>query len=181
MKKGFKKQFCPRGHDTFIIGRYANKKCVICEQEYRKLPQVIEYQQNFRIEHKDENTEYQRNWYMEHKNEIKAHLNEIKNTVQFKRMKRNSDLLWRRGISINAVDKMLDDQNGKCAICLKSTDELKSYNNGQKFGVDHNHITNQIRGLLCVNCNLALGNFKDSIQNLQNAIKYLTKYKENSI
>ena len=39
--------------------------------------------------------------------------------------------------------------------------------------VDHCHTSNEVRGILCLKCNMALGNFKDSIENLQNAIKYL--------
>ena len=42
--------------------------------------------------------------------------------------------------------------------------------------VDHNHVTGQIRGLLCTNCNLGIGNFKDKTELLKNAIKYLEKY-----
>lgn len=39
--------------------------------------------------------------------------------------------------------------------------------------IDHDHITGNVRGLLCMSCNTALGSFKDSISDLENAIKYL--------
>ncbi len=47
-----------------------------------------------------------------------------------------------------------------------------------QFHADHNHSTNEPRGVLCHNCNVALGNFKDNPELLQKAIVYLNKYSE---
>jgi len=47
--------------------------------------------------------------------------------------------------------------------------------------IDHNHITNQNRKLLCSQCNLAIGLFKvdkEGINLLQNAVKYIKDYDE---
>ena len=66
-------------------------------------------------------------------------------------------------------------QEGKCSICKESFDSLC---------VDHNHDTGEIRGLLCKKCNLGLGNLKDSLELLRNAIDYLKEYengKENNL
>jgi hypothetical protein len=38
---------------------------------------------------------------------------------------------------------------------------------------DHSHITGYVRGLLCINCNMALGYFKDSTEAIANAINNL--------
>ena len=62
---------------------------------------------------------------------------------------------------------MLDEQNGQCAICGHSLI--------LRFDVDHDHETKRVRGLLCPNCNLGLGYFKDSIKNLEAAIAYLKR------
>jgi len=39
--------------------------------------------------------------------------------------------------------------------------------------IDHDHETGKVRGILCVNCNLGLGSFKDNPKVLKNAINYL--------
>jgi polyferredoxin len=44
---------------------------------------------------------------------------------------------------------------------------------GKKMHVDHCHETNEIRGVLCFTCNVALGNVQDSIARLEKLISYL--------
>lgn len=39
--------------------------------------------------------------------------------------------------------------------------------------IDHDHNSGQVRGILCVNCNTAMGKFGDSTIILQRAIDYL--------
>ena len=55
-----------------------------------------------------------------------------------------------------------------CLICKTSQDNLT-----KRLVVDHDHKTNKIRGLLCTNCNLGIGNLKENISYLKNAILYL--------
>ena len=64
-------------------------------------------------------------------------------------------------------------QGDKCAICKK----LNTHATHGKLVIDHDHKTNKVRGLLCSNCNCALGYFKDDPVNMQNAIEYLEKVK----
>ena len=85
----------------------------------------------------------------------------------------NSYLLLNYGITLDTYNKTLKEQNNKCAIC--KTDDPKG--NSHKFHVDHCHTTGKVRGLLCSNCNMSLGGFKDNITNLEEAIKYLIKSK----
>lgn len=69
------------------------------------------------------------------------------------------------GLNEIDISKLLKKQKNKCAICQK--------NILQKFHVDHNHETKKVRGLLCHNCNLGLGNFADRIDLLSRAVVFL--------
>jgi DNA-directed RNA polymerase subunit RPC12/RpoP len=61
---------------------------------------------------------------------------------------RNSHLLRNFGITEEKYQELLQLQNNSCAICGKSQEAEK-----RNLAVDHNHITREIRGLLCGYCN----------------------------
>lgn len=63
---------------------------------------------------------------------------------------------------------MLEEQGGLCAICGNPL-EVPC--------VDHDHETNQVRGLLCNPCNRGLGLFKDKPETLRSAAAYIEKSK----
>jgi hypothetical protein len=71
--------------------------------------------------------------------------------------------LKRAGILKQEYDKLLAEQDGKCAICGTTT----------KLVVDHDHQSLCVRGLLCSNCNRGLGYLKDSIEIIEKAALYL--------
>lgn len=63
------------------------------------------------------------------------------------------------GISTKQYSELLKKQNHRCAICEKHQDDEK-----QRFAVDHNHITGEIRGLLCYYCNhRVVGKHRDGV------------------
>ena len=66
-------------------------------------------------------------------------------------------------------NKLLNIQNNSCAVCFTRTP------GGKGWHIDHNHQTGNIRGILCVNCNFALGLFKDNVTHLRAAINYLMR------
>ena len=52
---------------------------------------------------------------------------------------------------------LFEKQNGCCAICKC---EESGHNSTDHLLIDHDHLTNQVRGLLCCSCNLMLGKAK---------------------
>lgn len=96
---------------------------------------------------------------------------------QRKWKKRNPDKLlayklrFKFGITIEEYRKMFEKQENRCAICWRGGETIT-----KKLDVDHNHKTGKVRGLLCGDCNRAIGLFKDDIYRLSNAISYLRKY-----
>jgi hypothetical protein len=89
------------------------------------------------------------------------------NPEQHIKSQRKADYKRRYGIT-DSCEKLLAEQNGVCAICggNRSTREL---------GIDHDHNTGDIRGMLCGPCNLGLGYFADNSEFLKAAINYLEK------
>lgn len=79
----------------------------------------------------------------------------------------------KRGCSEEEYEDLLDEQNGKCAICGKDYGHSSQYGRKARLAVDHGHESKSVRGLLCKNCNNGLGLFCDDISLLQKAIEYL--------
>lgn len=89
---------------------------------------------------------------------------------RLKSRRRNTSLKKKFGINYNQYQKILEEQNHKCFIC-----EEEEPADNRILSVDHCHNTGRVRGLLCSNCNTALGKFKDDISLLTRAIEYLTR------
>jgi hypothetical protein len=100
----------------------------------------------------------------------------IENTLRYHRTdkgkaaKRNAHLKYEYGISTADYDKQLALQGGVCGICGEKDEH-------QRLSVDHDHKTEQFRGLLCEDCNRALGMFDDSVERLMRAAQYLSSAK----
>ena len=83
---------------------------------------------------------------------------------------------YRYGITEQQYEDMLREQNGVCAICHRTNNEIiKETGEPRNLHVDHNHATGKIRGLLCGGCNKSIGQLGESIDLLMRAIEYLKK------
>lgn len=74
------------------------------------------------------------------------------------------------GINIKQKNKILKNQNNRCAVCKSlfiNNEKCRSDH------IDHCHKTGMVRGILCRSCNLGLGLFRDNTEFLETAIKYL--------
>lgn len=80
---------------------------------------------------------------------------------------RHSRLRRFYGITPEQYQEIYDSQGGRCAICKE---ELVS---DKKTHLDHDHRTRWVRGILCNNCNCAIGLLKDDVDILQSAILYI--------
>ena len=140
-----------------LIQNLKEKKCTNCK-DMKDLNRFY-----FRINKKTETKYYQ------------ASCMECQNLYDYKTDK-NHKLKKAYGITLDDYNKLLSKQKNKCSIC-EIDNNGKYRNKTRAFAVDHCHITNKIRGLLCSDCNVALGLLKDNTIYLQSAIKYLNKLK----
>jgi len=90
---------------------------------------------------------------------------------EYKLRRNRKRVVSKYGLSVRQYAEMLTVQNNACAIC--KTPHIDE--NGKRLVIDHNHLleTGAVRGLLCMVCNLGLGQFKDSPSVLRAAAKYL--------
>lgn len=75
-------------------------------------------------------------------------------------------------LTLEHYHHLFEVQNGKCAICQTEGFAMHP-NQRMKIVVDHCHKTGKVRGLLCHNCNRALGLMQDNPSYFKRAIDYL--------
>ena len=71
--------------------------------------------------------------------------------------------LRKYGLTEAEYQAFLDRQGGACAVCHIP----------EPGAVDHDHKTGEVRGILCISCNAALGLLRDNPDLLRSAIIYL--------
>lgn len=84
------------------------------------------------------------------------------------------------GITPEQYDAMLTAQGGVCSVCGSAPDHTRNSGEaGRKktvLCVDHDHATGKVRGLLCSDCNRALGLMDDKLNWIQKLGEYISKY-----
>jgi len=133
------------------------------KKKYRQSPKGREVKLKYRQNHKAQAAKYVSKYYYSNKG-------------------REHNLKKRFGITLEEYNQMNIKQKGRCAICGRPETYSFTPPDGLKriraLSIDHNHETNEIRGLLCIKCNAGIGNFDENIEYLANAIAYLQKAKE---
>jgi len=134
--------------------RYTDGECKQCCRERSK-----KYVENLRANHPER-------W---------AQMNKVNGANYYAKNKsRRAELnLKKYGISLKEWDAMFMSQSGCCAICNKHQSNFK-----YRLAVDHCHKTGKIRGLLCQNCNTAIGLLQDDPSLCVKAEKYLLKSRD---
>jgi hypothetical protein len=122
---------------------------------------------------KEEQKEYHKKYmvtYIE-KNRSKLYQYQKKYRENNPEFVRNSQIKCKYGITLEQYNEMFIIQNGCCSICGRHQNEFK-----KALHVDHDHITGNVRGLLCTNCNTILGMAHDEVDLLKNVIDYIERY-----
>lgn len=91
---------------------------------------------------------------------------------------RSKELKKRYGISLDDWNQMYEEQNGVCKICGRPESKVdKRLGAPRKLAVDHCHDTGKIRGLLCTECNQAIGLLHHDPKILKSALEYCAQEK----
>ena len=146
------------------------KKCTKCgkTKPLSKFSKRAQSQDGYQLWCKKCTKEYRREYYSANAEQAKVH-----NKSQYKRnpiIARRSFLKRAYGLTLADYDVMLEAQGNRCVICGKTPEE-----EGERLSVDHDHETGRVRGLLCDDCNRAIGMLGESTQRLRSAANYLER------
>lgn len=86
--------------------------------------------------------------------------------IEIRKKDRIAHYIRSYNLSYDEAEALASNRNGICEICKQES----------LLVVDHNHITNKRRGLICSSCNSALGYSKENKEILNSLIEYLNKY-----
>lgn len=111
-------------------------------------------------EHIERRRECQKKWQAEHPEKMREYHKKYLTTEKGKAANRRGNrkcqrprvLLAKYGMTEDDYNILLTNQGSQCAICGKSM-----FENRQLLAVDHNHLTGEVRSLLCRGCNLTIG------------------------
>jgi len=118
----------------------------------------------YRLMNKEQINLWQREYRRKNKEKFQQYYEKRKvKSAKHSRLK----LLQKYGLTSETYQQMLLKQEGKCAICK---DLL------EKPCIDHCHTTGKVRGLLCNNCNFALGYIEKSLKKIPNFYEVITEY-----
>jgi hypothetical protein len=159
---------------------YKCYRCVYCKRE-----KDARWKNNNREQHnaasvkwKKENREHYNQWLREdRKKDPEKYRQYERNSVNKYGITkiRRTEVLRIHGLTIEQHDKMIKLHENRCAICKKEETRKGRSGSITPLCIDHCHLSNKIRGLLCHDCNTGIGKFKDSIDFLVNAIEYLKR------
>lgn len=168
-----KEKFCVRCNTTkpiseFRVGRYKKRSglhglgisafCTTCEnadcrERYKANPtQMQDYQKKYRAENLD---------YVKRRDA---------------RSKRSWKMALRRlGLTQEDYFRILETQGGVCAVCSQppKIHHCAKFDLVPVLALDHDHQTGKFRGLLCVQCNLALGNLRENLESATRLVEYI--------
>ena len=141
---------------------------------------IAAYKKDHYEKNKEAYAAYSKNYYEKNKEAVKARYEknkedilaykkdyQEKNKESIAAYRKAYDVLRKYGMTLAEKKKMQDEQGNKCKICLQE------FNDKVASCVDHCHTTGNIRGLLCRQCNVGLGNFQDNPLALIKAAEYL--------
>lgn len=96
---------------------------------------------------------------------------------EYSKMRKSNWCKSNYGITLEEFNELLDFQGGVCAICLQP-ETRKEKGKIKSLCIDHNHKLPKghpeyVRGLLCFNCNTAIGSLKDNPELMRRSADYV--------
>lgn len=155
---------------TTKTGRGSQCKTCMHASYVKNKEEKSEYNKLWRAANSAQIAENKKQWMIDNK-EYAAAQNRERRTKNPSAWKDGN--LRRYGLTWSTYLDMLEKQGGVCAICdIPATECTKG------LYVDHNHTTGEVRALLCLHCNSALGYVRESLDVTLSLAKYIQDHEK---
>lgn len=148
----------------------ANAKQQYDKQYYAKNKERIKAAtKQYRTTNRQQVNKNKAQWRLANKEKISGYQRAYRARNKERLTKRAADDMRRKvfGVTRAEYSAMLLSQGSVCAACHRPC------RRSHELCVDHSHDTGKVRGLLCKDCNLALGHLKDDPRRCIGLLKYL--------
>ena len=167
-------------HNNRAVPSGLANECKLCCSKRNKQRTKDGHWSKHYAKHKDKQLAMKKTYYQEHREEKLAYQRERRKDPEVK-LRHNLDKAskrtgYSRDVLIEFYNIQFEKQEGQCGICGKHQSEFS-----KRFDIDHNHKTNELRGLLCSNCNLGIGNLRDDAELCMKAYMYLRKVRVRTV
>lgn len=153
-----------------------SQMCRVCKQEYSATLEFFyrntSYKNDLDSRCKKCVCDKTRLWQLNNSDKYRAIRKRYQSKTPFNEtVRRNYRYQAQYGLDLTAYNAILEQQKGCCAICQRHQSVFK-----YRLSVDHCHQTKTVRGLLCNECNLGLGKFRDQAHLLHRAAAYVDSH-----
>lgn len=179
-----KVKYCSRCQTTksiLLFNKHKNRYdgvavyCITCCKEiyYLNKEKILKQKAEYYLINKEILQEKNKEYWLKNKEPLKIKSKKYYNDNKEEIILRSKNNSYKRlyGITVDDFNLKLLTQNNKCEICNKEFTDIGD------ACLDHNHRSGVIRGILCRNCNWALGAVKENPVIINNMINYLMKNK----
>lgn len=161
-KQKLKELPCGRGCGAIILATRKTTFCPNCRESAKK-----EYSRKWDAANDTEETRAKkREWVQKWREGDKGKKYYTENAERLRKAKRDYVLRTKFGITLEEYELMVEERDGRCDVCQEQ----------HPLVVDHCHSSGVVRGLLCRQCNAAMGKFGDTVDGLMRAVNYLKNF-----
>lgn len=151
---------CPVCGQTYMATRSDKRAC--SRTCYARLPDRQQQYQEYRS----------RPEYKARKSEWRRTPRQAERTRNYNRIHN----LRKYGLTVEDYDRMFAEQGGVCILCgnAPNPDGVRA---ASRLHPDHDHVTGQVRDLLCLTCNVGIGHLRDDPALLRKAAEYIERHR----
>lgn len=186
-----------------LRGKWFSGKCRVClSEEWRKFadenPEKVKeinrlsrakrkdkikaYRRKYHLENRDERLEKWRKWANENPEKVREcnRRTKEKTPIEKKRKWQWNKIFKNTGWTPELWDSRWSEQEGSCPGCGRAMEKIKADQRGPKGTTavrDHCHTVKAPRGLLCSNCNCAIGQACDDPERLRALADYVEQWR----